>query len=46
MKDNYRKSFAHIIAWDVTVQEMEAKKVHSKHGLFWGKPQVAYLRWK
>jgi hypothetical protein len=25
---------------------MEAKKVHSKHELFWGMPQVANLRWK
>ncbi len=25
---------------------MDAKKVHSEHGLFWGKPQVAYLMWK
>jgi hypothetical protein len=34
MKDNYRKSYARIIAWDNMVQEMEAKKVHSKNGLF------------
>jgi hypothetical protein len=44
-KDDYRKSCACVIAWNNTVQEMEAKKVHSKYGLFWGQaagsiPQV------
>ncbi len=46
MNGNYHKSCTCIIAWDDTVQEMEAKKAHFKHGLFWGEPQVAYLRWK
>jgi hypothetical protein len=46
MKDNYHKGSPHIIAWDAMVQEKEAKKVHSKNGLFWGMPQVGYLRWK
>ncbi len=46
IKDNYHKSCARVIAWDDTEQEMEAKKVHSKHGMLWGTPQVAYLRWK
>jgi hypothetical protein len=46
MKDKYRESCARVIAWDDTLQEMEAKKVHSKHGHFWGKQQVAYLRCK
>jgi hypothetical protein len=34
MKDNYCESCTCIIAWDDTVQDSEAKKVHSKHGLF------------
>ncbi len=46
MKDKYHESCARVIAWDATVQEMEAKKVHSKTGLFWGKRQVAWLKWK
>jgi hypothetical protein len=37
---------ARVIAWDDTVQEMEGKKVHPKNGLYWGTPQVAYLKWK
>jgi hypothetical protein len=45
MKNDYRKSCSLVIAWDNTVQEMEAKKVHSKNGLFRGKPQVAQLKW-
>ncbi len=46
MKDNYHEGSACVIAWDDMVQEMEAKKVHSKNGLFWGTPQVVYLKWK
>ncbi len=46
MKDNYHEGSACVIAWDDMVQEMEGKKVHPKHGLFWGKPQVVYLKWK
>jgi hypothetical protein len=46
MKDDYRKSCALVVAWDDTVQEMEAKKVQSKNRLFWGKPQVVWLKWK
>ncbi len=46
MKDDYRESCARVIAWDNMAQEMETKKVHSKNGLFWGKPQVAWLKWK
>jgi hypothetical protein len=44
MKDNNHEICACIITWDDTVQEMEAKKVHSKHECVRGKPQVAYLR--
>ncbi len=46
MKDNYNEGSTHIIPWDDTVHEMELKKVHSKNGLFWGMPQVVYLKWK
>jgi hypothetical protein len=46
MKNNYHEGSASIIAWDYTVQEMEAKKVHPKNGLYWETPQVAYLKWK
>ncbi len=42
MKDNYQEGSACVlIAWDNTVQEMEAEKVHPKNGLYWGMPQVA-----
>jgi hypothetical protein len=40
MKDNYHESCVCVMAWDETLQEMEANKVHSKHELFWGKPQA------
>jgi hypothetical protein len=46
MTDDNRQSCAHIIAWDNTALEMQAKKVHPKNGFFWGKPQVARLKWK
>jgi hypothetical protein len=45
MMDNYHEDSARIIAWDDTVQEMEAKKVHPNNGLYWGTPQVVYLKW-
>ncbi len=34
-----------IIAWDDMVQEMEGKKVYPKNRLYWGTPQVVYLKW-
>jgi hypothetical protein len=46
MKDNHHANCTCVVAWNDTVQEMEAKKVHPKHRLFLGEPQVAYLRWK
>jgi hypothetical protein len=33
-------------ACDNMVQEMEGKKVYPKNGLYWGTPQVVYLKWK
>ncbi len=46
MKDDYHKRCVRVIAWDDTAQEMQAKKVHSKNGPVWGKPQVVQLKWK
>jgi hypothetical protein len=46
MKDNFHKSCTCVIAWNDTVPKMETKKVHYKHGIFWGKPQVVYLHQK
>ncbi len=46
MKDDYHESCIRVITWDNTAQEMQAKKVHSKNGLFWGKPQVVRLKRK
>jgi hypothetical protein len=43
MKDNYHQGSTRVIAWDDTVQ---GKKVHPKDGLYWGMPQVVYLKWK
>ncbi len=42
----FHEGSACVIAWDDTVQKMEGKKVHPKNGLYWGMPQVAYLKWK
>ncbi len=46
MGQHYHKGSARIIALDNTVQEMEGKKVYPQNGLYWGKPQVAQLKWK
>jgi hypothetical protein len=43
---HYHEGSACIIVWDNMVQEMEGKKVYPKNGLYWGKPQVEYLKWK
>jgi hypothetical protein len=44
MGQHYHVGSACVITWDNTVQEMEGKKVYPKNGLYWGKPQVAYLK--
>ncbi len=44
MKNHYHNGSARVIAWDDTVQEKEGKKVHPKNGLYWGTPQVAFLK--
>jgi hypothetical protein len=46
MGEQYHEGHARVIAWDDTVQEMKGKKVYPKNGLYWGSPQVAYLKWK
>jgi hypothetical protein len=46
MGAEYRESSAHVVAWDDTALEMQANNVRLVNGLFWGKPQVVWLRWK
>ncbi len=46
MGQHYHEGSTRVIAWDDTVQEMEGKKVYPQNGLYWGKPQVAHLKWK
>jgi hypothetical protein len=46
MGQHYHEGSARVIPWNDTVQEMEGKKVYPQNGLYWGKPQVAYLKWK
>jgi hypothetical protein len=46
MGQHYHEGSARVVAWDDTVQEMEGKKVYPQNGLYWGKPQVAYFKWK
>ncbi len=46
MGQHYHMGSACVITWDDTVQEMEGKKVYPQNGLYWGKPQVAHLKWK
>ncbi len=43
---HYHEGSARVFNWDDTVQEMEGKKVYPQNGLYWGKLQVAYLKWK
>ena len=46
MGDEYSDSSARVVAWDDTALEMQQQNVHSLNGLFWGKTQVVWLRWK
>ncbi len=46
MGQHYHEGSACVIVWDDTVQEMEGKKVYPQNELYWGKPQVAHLKWK
>jgi hypothetical protein len=46
MNDDNHKSSACIVAWDDMALEMMEQNVHPKNGLFWGKPQVVWLKWK
>jgi hypothetical protein len=46
MGEEYRESSSRVVAWDDTALEMQQQNVCPVNGLFWGKPQMARLRWK
>ena len=42
----YSSSSHCTVAYDDVAQEMQEKKLHPQNNLYWGAPQVVYLKWE